>query len=63
MATGVAPIGPPVSDNQPKPTRPLEAILPTLASMLSTVLAVAMTVIALTLTVALVRLTFGWLGR
>lgn len=62
MATGVVPIGPPASGNQPKPTERLGAILPTLASMLSTVLAVSMTVIALILTVALVRLTFGWLG-
>tara|TARA_Y100000593_G_scaffold60585_1_gene112355 strand:- start:688 stop:879 length:192 start_codon:yes stop_codon:yes gene_type:complete len=62
MATGVVPIGPLASGNQPKPTRPLEGILATLASMMSTVLAVAMTVIALILTVALVPLICGWLG-
>jgi len=50
------------SDNQQKPTRPLEEISGVAVSMLLTVLAVSMTVIVLILTVALVRLTFDWLG-
>lgn len=55
-------IGPMASDNQQKPTRPLEEISGVAVSMLLTVLAVSMTVIVLILTVALVRLTFDWLG-
>ena len=61
MATGVDPIGPPASGNQPQPTKPLVAISKILVSILSTVLAGTMTVVALILTVHLVRLTFGWL--